>query len=74
MATHLSSPTLAFQSLPLNSTMVMSYCSWQRNDSMPAALRNETPYSELSPPAMMAILFFIFVFVINFACKITKKK
>ena len=27
---------------------------------MPAALRNETPYSELSPPAMIAILRFIF--------------
>jgi hypothetical protein len=38
---------------------------------MPAALRSETPYSELSPPAMIAIFRFIYSSVNNFACKIT---
>ena len=40
--------------------MVVVYCFWlAKNDSIPAALRNETSYSELSPPAIIAIFRFI---------------
>ena len=44
-----------------------------KNDSMPAALRSDTSYSELSPPAIMAIFRFMLLILHNFAAKLQQK-